>query len=263
MTTAAVLAEFEPLRIGLTQTFAAAGIEVISQAGSLEQLISCGTEELVDVQVMELRSLGPELEALRGRDAWLRRQRAVFLGSAPGVARLSIDALQLLTQAQSAALLRSDGDVSRLVDIVQLVAAGMFVCDMDAMKPVFSRLSLFTNNEGAADMAPAEQLSPRELEVLRLVAFGMDNRRIAEEMVVSEGTVKAHVSHILAKVSVRTRPELVRYALTREVFPAEEVSNDSDPSATVSHIHRHITVRVTAHTNELQSPPDESTSGGH
>jgi DNA-binding NarL/FixJ family response regulator len=249
MTTAAVLAEFEPLRIGLAQTFEAAGIEVISQAGTLDQLVGCGMEELIDVQVIELRSLGPELEALRDRDGWLRRQRVVFLGTMPGVSRLNAGAMQLLAQPKSLGLVRSDGDVSRLVDIVQLVADGMFVSDMDAMQPLLSRLSLLANHELEADQSPAEQLSPRELEVLELVAYGMDNRSIAEQMVVSEGTVKAHVSHILAKLSVRTRPELVRYALTRDVLvPLQQDSEDGSPD---SHPHRHITVKFTAKASPL------------
>ena len=51
------------------------------------------------------------------------------------------------------------------------------------------------------------RLSPRELEVLRLVADGMSNRQIAEALVVAEGTVANHVHHILTKTNTATRTE--------------------------------------------------------
>jgi DNA-binding CsgD family transcriptional regulator len=138
---------------------------------------------------------------------------------------------------------------------VQLVAGGMFVSQMDAIRPLLARLSLFAGS--ADDDAPAAgQLSPRELEVLRLVADGMDNRTIAERMVLSEGTVKAHVSHILAKLSVRTRAELVRYALTREVFAFEFEPPDGTTPEISGHMHQHITLRFTAKGVESNEPFD-------
>jgi DNA-binding CsgD family transcriptional regulator len=137
----------------------------------------------------------------------------------------------------------------------------MFVCDMASMKPVFARLTLFTDKEAEAGESPPEQLSPRELEVLRLVAQGFDNRRIAEQLVLSEGTVKAHVSHILAKLSVSTRTALVRYALTHEVFPSEPFEADPAMPASRVGVHRHVTVRVTAKAAAFQRTGDEDKSG--
>ena len=60
---------------------------------------------------------------------------------------------------------------------------------------------------------PAEQpLSPREYEVLRLIADGLDNAAIAEQLFISENTVKNHVTNIFAKLDVRTRAEAVAWA---------------------------------------------------
>jgi two-component system response regulator DegU len=60
---------------------------------------------------------------------------------------------------------------------------------------------------------PLEALSPRESEVLDLVADGRSNKAIGLALRLSEGTVKAHVSHIMAKLRLANRSQLVAYAI--------------------------------------------------
>jgi DNA-binding NarL/FixJ family response regulator len=251
MTSAVVLARFEPLRIGLAQTLATAGIEVLGQAATVDELMRRTTRGPADVQVVELRTLELELDALRRTEDWLRHQRIVFLATMQSASPLTLEALQLLTVPRSVALVSVDS-VARLIETVELVASGMFVCEMEAMRPLFSRLSLLAPNESNTDLPGTEQLSPRELEVLSLVAEGIDNRQIAEHMVVSEGTVKAHVSHILAKLSIDTRPALVRYALTHEIFPSPPAEDQTAGDHSVR-ARRRITVRFTAKATPLQT----------
>jgi DNA-binding NarL/FixJ family response regulator len=63
--------------------------------------------------------------------------------------------------------------------------------------------------------AAADDLTPREVEVLRLIAAGLSNREIAERLVVSGATVKTHVNRIFAKIGARDRAQAVRYAYER------------------------------------------------
>jgi DNA-binding NarL/FixJ family response regulator len=59
---------------------------------------------------------------------------------------------------------------------------------------------------------PPSGLTPREVEVLRLIAGGLSNMEIADRLVVAETTIKTHVNHIFAKTAMRDRAQLVRYA---------------------------------------------------
>jgi DNA-binding NarL/FixJ family response regulator len=66
-----------------------------------------------------------------------------------------------------------------------------------------------------ATSKPARDLTPRELEVLQLVAEGYSSKTIADELTISEKTVERHRSNILAKLALRDRVELTRYAIRR------------------------------------------------
>jgi NarL family two-component system response regulator LiaR len=65
-------------------------------------------------------------------------------------------------------------------------------------------------------------LSERELDVLRLIARGMSNKEIAEDLVIAEGTVKSHVSNILSKLHLTHRTQAALYALKRRLVALED-----------------------------------------
>ena len=111
--------------------------------------------------------------------------------------------------AGASGFLLKDVTAERLFDAVRVVAAG------DALlAPAVTRrlISEFTRLRPVQDAAPSAALSvltPRETEVLRLVAEGLSNPEIARRLVVTEETVKTHVSRILAKLGLRDRTQAV------------------------------------------------------
>ncbi|MFV9503651.1 MAG: response regulator [Oscillochloridaceae bacterium umkhey_bin13] len=69
--------------------------------------------------------------------------------------------------------------------------------------------------------APVEQLTPREMDVLRLIAKGRSNKEIADTLIVSEKTIKTHVSNILSKLHLADRTQVAIYALRKRLVPME------------------------------------------
>ena len=72
-----------------------------------------------------------------------------------------------------------------------------------------------------ANEAPVEQLTEREMDVLRLIAKGKSNKEIAEILVISEKTTKTHVSNILSKLHLADRTQVAIYALRQRLVPME------------------------------------------
>lgn len=68
-----------------------------------------------------------------------------------------------------------------------------------------------------ASAARARVLTPREIEIARLVAQGKRNREIARELTLTVSTVETHLKHIFAKLHVRSRTELARWALINQI----------------------------------------------
>jgi NarL family two-component system response regulator LiaR len=74
------------------------------------------------------------------------------------------------------------------------------------------------------EASPQEQLSEREVEVLKLVARGHSNQMIAEQLIISPKTAKTHVSNILSKLGLASRTQAAVYALKVGFVSAEEAS---------------------------------------
>jgi DNA-binding NarL/FixJ family response regulator len=98
-----------------------------------------------------------------------------------------------------------------LIAAIRSVASGLTVVDPSLGSPLAGRVA----PGGGALKTPDEDLTPRELEVLRLVALGLSNKEIASRLVISEHTAKFHVAAILSKLGASSRTEAVHLAAQR------------------------------------------------
>lgn len=216
-----VVADFEALRIGLVSGLAGApDVEVLGDASSLEEMAYEGLYREADVLVIDVQAFNKANMAdvqPRLRE-WLPGLRVLFLGTTQDAAAIQPDDLPGYMALEVVGFLFKDGPIERLVQAIRLTASGAFICEAQVIKRILTRLSQWASYSPE----PAEHLSEREVEVLTLVARGRANREIAQELFLSEGTVRAHVSHIMAKVGMDRRTELVRYALAKGLAPLEE-----------------------------------------
>jgi len=114
-------------------------------------------------------------------------------------------------RAGASGYVRKSAEPEALLDAVRAVAQGRTVID-----PTIAR-DLATAGE------PLEALTPRELDVLRLVALGQSNRDIAAALGVGEETIKTHVSRVLAKLHVENRAQAIVEALRRRLVSIDDV----------------------------------------
>jgi DNA-binding NarL/FixJ family response regulator len=146
------------------------------------------------------------IEAIRRLGALGERPRAIALTTYADDASV-LGALR----AGARGYLTKDAGAEEIRAAVEAVARGEAALDPSVQRHVVAALA---GDEPAAPAAPGlpDGLTPREAEVLGLIAAGRTNTEIAEALVVSAATVKSHVNHIFAKTGVRDRAQAVVYA---------------------------------------------------
>jgi DNA-binding NarL/FixJ family response regulator len=181
------------LRDGLTRLLRDNGFEVVAAVGDGDALIEAVSSERPDIAIVDIR-LPPSFRDEGVRAALELRQRS------PETAILVVSQYVELTYATE---LLSDGqggvgyllkdrimDVTDFVDAVRRVAEGGTALDPEVVAQLFSRRKA----------GPLEELTPRELEVLGLMAEGRSNAAIAEQLILTVGAVEKHIANILMKL---------------------------------------------------------------
>jgi len=151
------------------------------------------------------------LEAIAELLVRARPQAAVRLGAAAKHRRDLLGA-RAWRREQAARQGRLDDAQARVgaTTLARSMDEGEHLDESDMIAAGFALLNSVEPRSGRAPSAQA--LTPRELEVTRLLAERLGNRAIANALVVSEGTVRAHVEHILGKLGLRSRAEIADWA---------------------------------------------------
>jgi DNA-binding NarL/FixJ family response regulator len=211
-----VIADDQPMmRAGFKAVLEAAGdIEVVGEAGDGEQAVRAALELAPDVVLMDIRM--PRMDGIEATRR-LPRQRVLILTTF-GLDQYILEALR----AGASGFLLKDAPTEEVVAAVRAVAAGDAVLSTAVTRQLLDQVA--KRLPAAVSRRPDELdlLTEREQEVLRMLANGLSNAEIAAALVVSEATVKSHVSHLLGKLGLRDRVQAVIYAYeTRLVAPAD------------------------------------------
>jgi DNA-binding NarL/FixJ family response regulator len=193
------------MRAGFKAVLEAAGdIDVVAEAGTGEEAVEAARRHAPDVVLMDIRMPGMDgIEATRR----LPRQRVLILTTF-GLDEYIIDALR----AGASGFLLKDAPTQEVVDAVRAVAAGDAVLSPGITRQLLDQVGRRLPGAVSRAPGPLAELTDREQEVLRLLAAGLTNAEIAGALVVSEATVKSHVSNLLGKLGLRDRVQAVIYA---------------------------------------------------
>jgi DNA-binding NarL/FixJ family response regulator len=183
------------LREGIVRLLSEAGLEIVGQAGDAEDLLRKVRAHKPDVAVTDIRM--PPGDADDGLAA-AQTIRTEFPDIGVLVLSQYVDqhyALRLLADgAEGVGYMLKDrvSEVGRFVEAVQRVADGGSALDPEVVAQMVGR----------RQDAPLETLTPREREVMELIAQGLSNKAICAELVVTERAVERHVTSILSKLSI-------------------------------------------------------------
>jgi NarL family two-component system response regulator LiaR len=182
------------------------GFEIVGEAADGEEALERAAELEPDVILMDL--VMPKLDGVSAMREL--RRRAGSQGSTPRVIVLTSflddDRLLPALEAGAAGYLLKNSQPAELARAVRAAQAGDAIIDPTAAARLVHALSDPDRPRTGADTA-LEQLTPRERDVLGLIAQGRSNKRVALELGISEKTVKAHVGHVLAKLGVSDRTQ--------------------------------------------------------
>jgi DNA-binding NarL/FixJ family response regulator len=178
------------------------GIELVGTAADGEEALRLAAEHNPDVVLMDLRM--PRMDGIEA----IRRLAARGTSSI-ALTTYADDASVLgALRAGARGYLTKDAGADEIRAAVEAVSRGEAVLDPAIQHHVLAAVSAPAS---AAAEAP-DDLTPREVEVLQLIAEGLTNTEIADRLVVSAATVKSHVNHIFAKIGARDRAQAVVYA---------------------------------------------------
>ncbi len=185
------------------------GISVVGEAATGAEAVVKVEELLPDVVLLDL--VMPDLDGIEAA----RRIRDVSPSTKVIVVTSYADDEKIFPaiKAGAAGYLLKDVEPDDIADGIRRVHSG------EAL--LHPKIAARLMREVTEEKTEGEVLTARELEVLRALARGLSNKAIAEELIVSEKTVKTHVSNILAKLHLADRTQAALYAVRERLFESE------------------------------------------
>jgi DNA-binding NarL/FixJ family response regulator len=184
------------------------GVEVVGTAGDGIEAVERAESERPDVVLMDLR-----MPTMEGAEA-TRRIRAALPETQVLVLTTYADDQSLFPALQAGArgYLTKDASAEEIEQAIRALAAGRTHLDPAIQQRLVAAVLEVQPRRTTPTESLADDLSPREVEVLKLIAAGLSNTEIAAALFLSNATVKTHINRIFSKTGARDRAQAVRYA---------------------------------------------------
>lgn len=190
--------------------------KVVGEAASGEEAITMVQEHIPDIVIMDLIMPGMDgIETTRRIKSASPRTQVVVLTSFHEDAHI-FPALK----AGAISYILKDMKMDKLVETLTRAAQG----EVTLHPRVAARVLQNIRGEGTDEQQIFTDLTERELSVLKLIANGLTNSQIAEKLVISENTVKGHVSNILSKLHLADRTQVAVYAWQQGIVQRDSTS---------------------------------------
>ena len=191
-------------------------IEVVGEAGDGAEAVGKASESLPDVVLMDVkmpRSSG--LEACRAIKEVAPSAKIIILTMSDE----EEDLFEAIRAGASGYLLK-DIPLDEVAEAVRAVHGGQSLISPSMAGKLLTEFATLAkrDTEEPPQQVPAPKLTDREMQVLKLVARGMNNRDIAKELFISDNTVKNHVRNILEKLQIHSRMEAVMVAVREKLI---------------------------------------------
>ena len=183
-------------------------LEVVAEAGDGAEAVELGMSDEVDLAILDVSM--PRLTGLQAA-AELKRRRPELRTLMLSMYDSEQYFFEALKAGASGYVLKSAADR----DLVEACRAAMRGEPFLYPAAVAALIRDHLDRASRGESVPADPLTPRELEIVKLVAEGYSSDEIAATLVISKKTVEHHRSHVLEKLGMRDRVELTRYAIRR------------------------------------------------
>jgi DNA-binding NarL/FixJ family response regulator len=204
-------------RRGLEMVLAAEDdIELVGEASDGTEAVQKAGESLPDVVLMDIRMpKSSGIEACRAMKEVAPSSKIVMLT----ISDEEEDLFEAIRAGASGYLLK-DIPLDEVADVVRAVHGGQSLINPSMAAKLLTEFAALNkrDQEERAEQVPPPKLTDREMQVLKLVAKGMNNRDIAKELFISENTVKNHVRNILEKLQIHSRMEAVMIAVREKLI---------------------------------------------
>ena len=195
-----------------------ADIEVVAEASNGREALDLAVEHVPDLVLMDVR-----MPSSGGIDGGIDATQAIK-DEVPNAKILMLtisdeeEDLYDAIKAGASGYLLKEISIEEVADAIRQVHKGQSLISPSMASKLLTEFASMAKKDEEKQQMPAPKLTDREMEVLQLVAQGLNNRDIAKELFISENTVKNHVRNILEKLHLHSRMEAVVYAVREKLL---------------------------------------------